>query len=268
VKDTIMDMHRRRMIAWLGWVPIISLLALPFVASAETAPTLHAERTPSYTLELTIGSAEHMLSPMEAMTADTGEVMVTGGSMTMGMGMGTSMPTPTMDQGRPVNHHLEVHITRNDTGGVVNDVTPTIRITEKSTGESRDLPQVIGMLGVQADPSDFHYGQNVYLSDGTYAVAVMIGQDTAVFRDVLVTAGTPLPDRAMGPNSSMPGSTDSVAPPGSMDSMSSTSSDPTARDGRQFSGQPAATQALFMAVWGDHAAQEWVTEHNASLEPG
>ena len=38
-----------------------------------------------------------------------------------------------------------------------------------------------------------------------------------------------------------------------------------ARDGQSLAGQPAATQAMFKAVWGDRAAQEWAQEHNAAL---
>jgi plastocyanin len=38
-----------------------------------------------------------------------------------------------------------------------------------------------------------------------------------------------------------------------------------AKDGQSLASQPAATQALFTAVWGDRAAQEWATEHNAAL---
>jgi hypothetical protein len=34
-----------------------------------------------------------------------------------------------------------------------------------------------------------------------------------------------------------------------------------------FSQQPAATQALFTAVWGDRAADEWVKEHDSTLPP-
>jgi hypothetical protein len=41
--------------------------------------------------------------------------------------------------------------------------------------------------------------------------------------------------------------------------------EPTARDGRRLSSETAATQALFLAVWGAQAAQEWVTEHNAQI---
>ena len=38
-----------------------------------------------------------------------------------------------------------------------------------------------------------------------------------------------------------------------------------ARDGQSLAGQPAGTQAMFNAVWGASAAQEWAQEHNAAL---
>jgi hypothetical protein len=196
-----------RLFACVGCSVVVGLLALPAVVSAQTMPSMLVDRTPTYTVELTIGPPEQMLSPGDAMHAQMGEVMVTGGPMqsmggsgsmaggsmgsSMGeMGSGSSMSmNPDRDQGMGVNHHLEIHIMRNDSGAVVNDVTPVIRITDKSTGESRDLSQVMGMYAVQTGPSDFHYGQNVWLPDGTYTVTAMIGPDTAVFRDVEVMGG-------------------------------------------------------------------------------
>ena len=41
--------------------------------------------------------------------------------------------------------------------------------------------------------------------------------------------------------------------------------EPTARDGRRLRGESPETQAMFIAVWGSQAAQEWVTEHNAAI---
>jgi hypothetical protein len=99
----------------------------------------------------------------------SGEVAVTGGSM-------NGMMSDRMDQGMAVNHHLEVQVSQAATGSVVMDVTPTIRLTDKLTGTSRDLPQVMGMYGATMGPSDFHYGQNVFLPDGTYSVTVLVGQ--------------------------------------------------------------------------------------------
>jgi plastocyanin len=45
----------------------------------------------------------------------------------------------------------------------------------------------------------------------------------------------------------------------------SSSSASMAKDGQSLAGQPAATQAMFTAVWGDRAAQEWAKEHDAAL---
>jgi hypothetical protein len=271
---------RRMLVRW-GWLPIVTLLVLPpSAAAAQTAPAMHVERTPTYTVELTIGDAEQMLSPMEALTARTGEVMVSGGPMATPsmMGGGGSMATTPMmggsgsmattpmmggpsgtmtsgmDQGMSANHHVEVHLMRNDTGAVVNDVTPTIRITDRATGASRDLPQVMGMYGVLTGMSDFHYAQNVWLPDGTYSIAVMVGSDVARFRDLMVMGGAPMSTGAMGPSGPMGAS-----------SPMSTAGALVARDGRQLSTEPATTQSLFMAVWGDRAALKWATEHNAAL---
>jgi hypothetical protein len=204
-----MTMPARSLVARAAWLPLLAVLALPAaavaqMAPAQMAPVMRVDQTPSYTVELTIGPAEQMLSPAEAMTAKSGEVMVGGGPMAIApsnsMGMAAPattdstmmMMTPTMDQGMLVNHHLEAHITRNTTGAVVNDVTPTFRVTDKATGESRDLPQVMAMYGVQMGPADYHYGQNVWLPDGTYIVTVMIGPDRVVFRDLTVTGSAPM----------------------------------------------------------------------------
>lgn len=40
---------------------------------------------------------------------------------------------------------------------------------------------------------------------------------------------------------------------------------PTSTDGQCLASQPPATQAAFNGSWGAQAAQEWVTEHNASV---
>jgi uncharacterized cupredoxin-like copper-binding protein len=37
------------------------------------------------------------------------------------------------------------------------------------------------------------------------------------------------------------------------------------RDGQSLAGQPSPTQAMFAAVWGASAAQQWAQEHNAAL---
>ncbi len=160
---------------------LAGLVCLPTAAFAQMAPTTLVQRTPNYTLVLDIGAVESIVSPMDAMHGMAGEVAVSGQNV--------GMMSDTMDQGMAANHLVEVRITQGDSSMVVSDVTPTIRVTDKATGESRDLPHVMGMYGSTMGPADFHYGQNVWLPEGTYLVTVLVGpDDTALFRDVLVEA--------------------------------------------------------------------------------
>src|SRR4029434_7378225 len=46
---------------------------------------------------------------------------------------------------------------------------------------------------------------------------------------------------------------------------------PRATDGRSLFDESLATQTMFIAVWGNNAAERWVFEHNAELarlQPG
>ena len=166
---------------------LAGLVALPTAAFAQMAPTTLVQRTPNYTLVLDIGHVEAMVSPMDAMHGLAGEVAVAGRDL----GMAGEM----MDQGMAVNHHVQVRITQGDSSMVVADVTPQIRFTDKLTGQSRDLPHIMGMYDSMMGAHDFHYGQNVWLPEGTYLVTVMVGpDDTALFRDVKVEASPMMMD--------------------------------------------------------------------------
>jgi hypothetical protein len=166
---------------------LAALACLPAVAYADDAMS-RVERTPMYELSLSIGPAEAMM-PSSPMMHDQADTPAMGHDMDTGM---TMHQDPMADQGMAVNHHLDVRITRADTGAVVGDLMPIIRVTDKATGESRDLPQVLGMASDMSG-MDWHYGQNVFLPDGTYHVAVLVGpSDTAMFRDVMVVASEPM----------------------------------------------------------------------------
>jgi hypothetical protein len=191
----------------------VALTALPGTAAAqEMTPSMLVQSTQTYTVVLQIGPAAQMVAPNAANTNSDAEVMVgqvgmgdmsapaaSMGETTSSMGMGnTSMSmgnSSTMgnsdmsDMGMTANHHLEVHITDNSSGAVVNSVSPVIRIKDKSTGVSRDLNDVMAMYGAMMGPSDFHYGQNVWLADGQYDITVMLGTQSALFRDVQVSGG-------------------------------------------------------------------------------
>jgi hypothetical protein len=235
---------------WRALIVLATGLACwPVAAFAQAAPTtMMVERTPRYTVVLDIGPPEQIVSPMDAMHGQTGEVAVTGGDM--------AMLAEHMDQGMAANHSVNVHIELADAMTVVMDVKPTIRITDKATGVARDLPAVMGMYGSSMGQADFHYGQNVFLPDGSYTVTVMVGPtDAAQFRNVAVLASPMMADHAMAMDMN------------ATHDMGMMMSEGTARDGRTFSQESAVTQALFRLVWGDRAAQEWVNQHNAAL-PG
>ncbi len=171
-----------------------ALLALLSLAFATPAAVLGAEvvqqtqQTASYKLVLTIGPAETMLMLDQAAGATSGEVMVP----MQGMGMPEMSMT---DQGRPVNHHLEVHVYDRASGALVSDMVPTITVAPMG-GASRTLDNVMAMYGVAEGPSDLHFGRNVYLSAGSYTISVTVGNETATFQDVAIGE--------MGPSVQMP----------------------------------------------------------------
>ena len=132
--------------------------------------------TASYALTLDIGPLEQMLTPAQAKTATTGEVMVPMG------GMGTGM----MAMG---NHHVEVHVRNKATYAVVKDVTVTITFTNTMSGAVIPVTPVVAMYGVKAGPSDWHYGNNATLPAGTYRATVTVNGQTATFSNLVLAAG-------------------------------------------------------------------------------
>jgi len=180
-------MHTRFLLRLIG-TGLIGLLAVPGATFAQTEPSMRVERTPMYVVTLDVGPAVgDMSSPMGGMHDQSGNMAMMGGE---------SM-AHTMDQGMPANHLIAVQVTRADTGAVATDLMPNIRITDKDSGVSRDLPDVMGMYDMSMGPSDVHFGQNVFLADGTYQVMVMLAPtETAQFRDVSVV-GNAMMDNGM-----------------------------------------------------------------------
>jgi hypothetical protein len=172
----------------------VTSLVGPGAAGAQTpaAPPLSVQRTAHNTVVVQFGDAEQIQPPGMATTAPSSEVMlfVVGaqtptGSSSTSMGMSSTM----YDQGMPANHHLSVHIVDNATGAVVNDVSPTIRLTPKTTQVTRELGQVMAAYDAQIGQSDFHYGQNVYLPDDKYDVSILFGSEDVEFQDIPVSGG-------------------------------------------------------------------------------
>ena len=168
-------------------IVLAALFALPMIAIA--ANVLQTQSTTSYNVTLVIGPSQTMLMPDAAKGATEGEVMAPMPGMPLA-------DMPTTDAGHPVNHHLEVHLVNKSDGNVVTDTAPTINIAD-AKGASRAVSPVVAMYGVTVGPSDWHFGGNVYLADGTYTVTVTIAGETATFANVAIVGSlapaTPTP---------------------------------------------------------------------------
>jgi hypothetical protein len=77
------------------------------------------------------------------------------------------------------NHHLIVHVFDKATGKAVTTATVTITYASAS-GPARDLP-IVEMQAIGKGPQSTHYGNNVYLTDGTYTVTVTANGNTTTF---------------------------------------------------------------------------------------
>jgi LPXTG-motif cell wall-anchored protein len=160
-------------------------IALSFALATHAlavVPVL-SQTTATYRMTLIVGPLATMLTPDQAKTAKSGEAMVAM--------MGMTVPATSMtDQGQPVNHHLELHVYNKTSGAVVSDQMPTITIAD-SAGKSRTLSSMALMYDVAIGQSDLHFGNNVYLPDGTYTITAQIGTGKAVFGGVVVATSAP-----------------------------------------------------------------------------
>ena len=125
-------------------------------------------------------------SAVEEHTAQTGSYRIkirTGPKVTMTMASMT-----VTDQGNPVNRHLEAHIFNRSTGAEVQTIVPVVRVTNQATGASRQLANMTACRVSRHLETEPHFGDNVYLPDGTYTITVAVGAETAVFRNLVLRA--------------------------------------------------------------------------------
>ncbi len=153
---------------------VVFLILLGGAACSKAEPT-EAPRASTEWTDYTTQTATYRIvvrtGPMVTM-----EVMQMGATMTV------------VDQGQPVNHHIEVHIFDKGSGAEVKNLIPTVRITDQATGASRELainvhpsgeiPYVTACLLANHRVKEPHFGDNLFLSGGTYAVTVGVGNET------------------------------------------------------------------------------------------
>ncbi|HTX56508.1 MAG TPA: hypothetical protein VMD47_05325 [Candidatus Acidoferrales bacterium] len=83
------------------------------------------------------------------------------------------------------NHHLIVHVFDKASGKALTNADVSISYATKSGGE-RSLP-IVEMQAIGKGPQSTHYGNNLYLPEGTYHVTVTVNGNVTPFT---VTAGS------------------------------------------------------------------------------
>lgn len=141
------------------------------VVKNQFAGVIKIGSTSTYNLSLQVGPLQPMYTQADLKTQHpkSGEVMF-GGQMVM----------PPASNPPPDWRHLEVHVFSKTSGDVVRNVSPTIAITNSSTGAIQNVP-VTTMQGLAEGPGDFHFGNNVELAHGQYLVTVQVGGETSNF---------------------------------------------------------------------------------------
>ena len=148
-------------------------------------PIIQNATTADYRIELEIGPTANMLMMCQVTSSTTsGEVMVASQMSPMSMTGNT--------------YHLELHVYDIKTGAAevvpINSVGITVT---NSSGTTTTIP-VAEMFDIGQGPTDFHYGNNVQLTAGTYTVDSNIGSENASF-NVTISAMSP----GMSPGMSM-----------------------------------------------------------------
>ena len=152
---------------------VVAVATLVGAGAAAAATITRTATTARYTVRLDVGHSETMYTAAEAKAKHptSGEVMVGGGSMSMGGSMAG------------MARHLEVHIRSRATGKPVTSVMPVITLTDTTPmAMTSDKLDVMAMEGVGDGLADLHYGNNVSLTaNHVYKVLVTIKGDTATF---------------------------------------------------------------------------------------
>lgn len=151
------------------------------VSMAQTRaddPSAREGRTAHFRLTLQIGPTETMYSEADAKAKHptSGEVMLSG---KMAGGMASMDQAMAGMTAMPGVRHVELHAYSLKTGKAVTDASVAIVLI--GAGKKRHTVPIARMYGVTEGLDDLHYGNNVMLSPGAYAVDVTVNGETAHF---------------------------------------------------------------------------------------
>ena len=113
---------------------------------SEVSGWTRAVTTAHYLVVVNVLPSEHMMTraEMNAMHPTEGELIING----EGLPQGTAI------------RHVEAHIYDRSTGKALTGVVPTLKLVNRTTGETIDVPPTL-MQDVIIGPLDLHFGNNV-----------------------------------------------------------------------------------------------------------
>jgi hypothetical protein len=139
--------------------------------STPSSPLLNFKTTATtadYRLELDIGPPADMLMMDQATgSATSGEVMLGGQMSPMGMTGNT--------------YHVELHVFNIKTGATEVFPLSSVHIMVSSPSDTKITVPIAEMFDIGQGPTDIHYGNNIELVAGNYAVYTSVGSENALF---------------------------------------------------------------------------------------
>jgi hypothetical protein len=165
-------------------------LSLMVGAKAMSSPPMNMTKVSGpYRITLIIGPAETM---SVSMNGNATERVISGKNATcqMAMHMDMLLSGVAATKMQACNAHVEVHAYHKSNGKVVSNAAVTIVLVAKGTHGSPMTVSVpiMKMEGMNAGPSDLHYGNNIYIAAGKYTVKVAVNGVKANFA-VTITRG-------------------------------------------------------------------------------
>jgi hypothetical protein len=127
--------------------------------------------TTDYVIVAGMGTSEAMYTPAQAAASHpmAGEIMISGTmDNEMAMGSGTAM------------NHVEAHICSKATGNVMADIMPTMSLEGMGSGTMPVQVPIARMQGLDRNPADTHYGNNVSVTSGSrYHLVITVNGQTS-----------------------------------------------------------------------------------------
>jgi hypothetical protein len=158
-------------------------LSLMFAAGATAGNVMKSKTVDGMRIELHLLPAEPFFTADEAALKHVSEGMLI---------MSGAAPVPPDAEPRPT-HHLVAHVFNTKTGKAITDAAVDMNFQlldnkGKPSGAAVNVP-VVAMQAIGKGAQSTHYGNNVTMASGSYAVTVMVNGKKAEFKVTVTQNG-------------------------------------------------------------------------------